>query len=73
MPPVRTLAQQLNINNGTVVSAYRELEKNGYIFTRRGSGSYVAEQMNTISLEVDEKKDVLIDLAEESKCRKYPN
>lgn len=72
LPPVRILAQQLNINNGTVVSAYRELEKNGYIFTRRGSGSYVAEQMNTISSEVDEKKDVLIDLAEEVNAEDIP-
>ena len=44
LPPVRLLAREMAINPGTVVSAYRELEKNGYIFTRRGSGSYVAER-----------------------------
>ena len=32
LPPVRFLAQKLAINPGTVVSAYRELEKNGYVF-----------------------------------------
>ena len=45
LPPVRTLAAHLAINPGTVVSAYRELEQNNYIFTRRGSGSYIAAQL----------------------------
>ena len=32
-----------------MVNAYKELEKNGFIFSKRGSGSYVAEQViNTI-------------------------
>ena len=44
LPPVRTLAAFLSINPGTVVAAYRELEQNGYILTRRGSGSYVADR-----------------------------
>ena len=45
LPPVRALARQLQINPGTVVSAYRELERNNYIFTRRGSGSYIAAKI----------------------------
>lgn len=44
LPPVRKLAAFLSINPGTVVAAYRELEQNGYILTRRGSGSYVADR-----------------------------
>ena len=43
LPPVRVLAQQLVINPNTVVRAYRELESAGLIYTRRGSGTYVAE------------------------------
>ena len=43
LPPVRKLAQSLEINAGTVMSAYKLLEQNGYIFSRSGSGSYVAE------------------------------
>lgn len=43
LPPVRKLAAFLQVNPGTVVSAYRLLEQNGYIFSRAGSGSYVAE------------------------------
>ena len=49
MPPVRTLVTYLQINPSTVVNAYKELEKNGFIFSKRGSGSYVAEQrVNTV-------------------------
>lgn len=43
LPPVRKLAQSLEINAGTVMSSYKLLEQNGYIFSRSGSGSYVAE------------------------------
>lgn len=43
LPPVRKLAARLGINPGTVVSAYRELEQNGYIRSRAGAGSFVAE------------------------------
>lgn len=43
LPPVRKLAGFLGVNPGTVVSAYKLLEQNGYIFSRAGSGSYVAE------------------------------
>lgn len=43
LPPVRKLAAFLGVNPGTVVNAYKLLEQNGYIFSRAGSGSYVAE------------------------------
>ncbi|CQR70781.1 2-aminoadipate transaminase [Sporomusa ovata DSM 2662] len=43
LPPVRKLAVFLAVNPGTVVNAYKLLEQNGYIFSRAGSGSYVAE------------------------------
>lgn len=63
LPPVRNLAKSLAVNPGTVVSAYRELEQSGYIFTRRGSGSYVAEQI--ILDETEKEKDMAVDLTEE--------
>lgn len=44
LPPIRKLAQTLGVNAGTIVSAYRELEKNGFIYSTAGSGSYVSDQ-----------------------------
>jgi DNA-binding transcriptional MocR family regulator len=41
MPSIRRLANSLGINQVTVVSAYRQLESEGYIYTRAGSGSFV--------------------------------
>jgi GntR family transcriptional regulator len=44
MPPVRDLATELLINPNTVSKAYQELEREGYIETRRGMGTFVSEQ-----------------------------
>lgn len=51
LPPVRKFAAYLGINAGTVMRAYKELENNGYIFSRSGSGSYVAELPETAQME----------------------
>jgi GntR family transcriptional regulator len=44
MPGIRALAERLVINHNTVVHAYAELEKEGLIVCRHGSGSFVADQ-----------------------------
>jgi GntR family transcriptional regulator len=41
--PIRVLAERLVINPNTVVHAYAELEKEGVVECRHGSGTYVAE------------------------------
>lgn len=43
LPPVRKFAIFLSVNPGTIINAYKLLEQNGYIFSRAGSGSCVAE------------------------------
>jgi GntR family transcriptional regulator len=40
---VRQLAGRLRINPATVVQAYRELEQEGFVEIRQGSGTYVCE------------------------------
>ena len=40
IPPIRVLAQQLLINPSTVVRAYLELEREGVVQKRHGSGTY---------------------------------
>ena len=41
LPAVRQLAQTLGVNRITVENAYAELEADGLIFTRVGSGTYI--------------------------------
>ncbi|MCF0129277.1 MAG: GntR family transcriptional regulator [Pseudobutyrivibrio sp.] len=43
LPSVRDLATQLSINPNTIQKAYRELEKEGYIYTITGRGSFAAQ------------------------------
>ncbi|MBR2667263.1 MAG: GntR family transcriptional regulator [Oscillospiraceae bacterium] len=42
LPSVRELAQQLAINPNTIQRAYRELERDGYIVSIPGKGSFAA-------------------------------
>ncbi len=42
LPTVRSLSQSLNINNITVVNAYKQLENNKYITAKKGSGYYIS-------------------------------
>jgi GntR family transcriptional regulator len=42
LPSVRALAAELRVNPNTVQQAYRELERAGIIYTRRGQGTFVA-------------------------------
>lgn len=41
MPSVRSLATELSINPNTIQRAYAELERNGFIYTVKGRGSFV--------------------------------
>jgi GntR family transcriptional regulator len=43
LPSVRSLATQLRVNPATVVQAYRDLESEGLVLTRHGSGTFVQE------------------------------
>ncbi|HWQ54306.1 MAG TPA: GntR family transcriptional regulator [Bryobacteraceae bacterium] len=43
LPTIRKIAEELTMNPNTVAKAYRELEREGVIDVRHGSGAYVAE------------------------------
>ena len=55
LPTVRDLAANLVINPNTIAKAYRLLEREGVIATRSGSGTFVAQRLSQLSLEVREK------------------
>lgn len=42
LPSVRELSQELTINPNTVQKAFKELEREGYIFTVSGKGTFVS-------------------------------
>lgn len=49
LPPVRKLAEQLVLNPNTVARAYRELESEGVVVSKRGAGVFVAEGVSPLS------------------------
>jgi GntR family transcriptional regulator len=49
VPPIRVLAEQLVVNPNTVARAYLELEREGVVNKRHGSGTYVSESPSPLS------------------------
>jgi GntR family transcriptional regulator len=47
LPPVRQLANDLGVNLNTIATAYRELQKDGLLTVKHGSGSVVAPRTVT--------------------------
>lgn len=42
LPSVREMAAKLAINPNTIAKAYRELEEEGYIYSKSGKGTFVS-------------------------------
>jgi len=61
LPTVRELASQLGINYNTVNKVYQDLERDGYIVTKRGKGTFVAELDNQKFRLLDNKIELLAD------------
>ncbi len=51
IPSVREIALQITVNPNTVAKAYRELETQGIVETRRGTGTFVSNEVFAISEE----------------------
>ena len=47
LPSVRQLSAQLRVNPATVVQGYRDLEREGFVDMRHGSGTFVREVAET--------------------------
>jgi GntR family transcriptional regulator len=48
LPSIRDLAAELVVNPNTVARAYRELELEGFIYTRKGKASLVSENSSSL-------------------------
>ena len=55
LPTVRQLAGQLAINPNTIAKAYQQMEREGIITTRPGSGAFVANLDSDLSGSVKKK------------------
>ena len=55
LPTIRQLAGQLAINPNTIAKAYRQLEQEGIIITRPGTGTFVANLDSNLSRAVKRK------------------
>lgn len=54
MPSVRSLAVELSINPNTIQRAYSELEREGFIYTVKGRGNFVAYYESLLRYRKDE-------------------
>ena len=69
LPSVRELASGLAINPNTIQKAYAELERQGFIYTVKGRGNFVAENNNLKDMkqaEILEKLEGLLRETEEA-------
>ncbi len=71
LPSIRDLASELVVNPNTVARAYRELESEGFITTRKGKASFVTD--NSSSLIKQERQRFIDEVFERaiSEARKF--
>jgi len=67
MPSVRTLAMELSINPNTIQKAYMQLEQQGFIYTVKGRGNFVAGDVGLKDIKRKEIFDKLSAIIRESK------
>lgn len=48
LPSVRELSKDLKVNPNTVQRTYQELEREGFVFTQRGMGTFVTQDKDAI-------------------------
>lgn len=68
LPSVRSLAMELSINPNTIQRAYAELERQGYIYSIKGKGSFVADNGHVKEAGRQEVLQRQVDLAKEACC-----
>lgn len=61
LPSIREMAQELKISEITIKRAYSDLENEGFIITRSGLGSYVAD-IDRDKLRRDKWREILKDI-----------
>ena len=65
LPSVRNLAMELSINPNTIQKAYSELERDGFIYSVKGRGNFVAANNNLKEAKKEELKTQILALVKE--------
>ena len=65
MPSVRALAVELATNPNTIQKAYAELTREGFMYTVKGKGNFVAGNPNLMDRKKDELKNRLSEIRKE--------
>lgn len=66
LPSVRNLAMELSINPNTIQRAYTELERQGYIYSIKGKGNFIATSDQLIEERKTEIMNKVIQLVSEA-------
>ena len=61
LPSVRTLAAEAAINYNTVSKVYQDIERDGYIVSKRGRGTFVHDKYRNASETADNAAESLAD------------
>ena len=59
LPPIRKLADFINVNNATIVKVYELLEKEGYVYKVVGSGTFVSPINLKKDRSISSNKDII--------------
>jgi len=62
LPSVRDVAEQLTVNPNTVAKAYRSLERDGVVDTRKGVGTFVTD--GELDLPDQERREIVREMIE---------
>lgn len=66
LPSVRNLAMELSINPNTIQKAYTELEREGFVYSVKGRGNFVASNTLLVEHKKKEIKEQLVSLVKEA-------
>lgn len=72
LPSVRNLAMELSINPNTIQRAYMELERQGFIYSIKGRGSFVSFNEELLGIKQKEIMEKLQKAVEAAKSVKIP-
>lgn len=57
LPSVRSLASELGVNPNTVSKAYQELEEQGYLYSEKGKGCFIADNESDKMIKLEKLKE----------------